>query len=89
MASTSSHRMGHDTGAMLRARTDHGANTVLCGAFWLKSTKMRAPRSSFHQAAVMSVGWRRSSSRATATAAARTCDAVPAALQAHVDVQAA
>ena len=47
---------GTRPGARSRARTDHGANTVLCGAFWLKSMKIRAPRSSFHHAAVMSVG---------------------------------
>ena len=55
-----------------RARTDHAPNTVLCGAFWLKSTKIRSPRSSFHHASVITSGRRRASSRATATAARRT-----------------
>ena len=54
-----------------RARTDHAPNTVLCGAFWLKSTKMRSPRSSFHHASVISVGRRRASSRATRDRGAR------------------
>ena len=84
-----SHGNGNDTGAWSRARTDHGANTVLCGAFWLKSMKMRSPRSSFHHDAVMRSGCRRSSSRATATAALRTATLSWVGLQAHVDVQAA
>ena len=42
------------------------------GAFWLKSMKTRAPRSSFHQAPVIRSGRRRSISRATDTAAWRT-----------------
>src|SRR6185295_13150586 len=67
-----SHGNGKETGAWSRARTDHGAKTVLCGAFWLKSMKIRAPRSSFHHDAVINDGCRRSSSRATATAALRT-----------------
>ena len=54
------------------ARTHHAPNTVLCGAFWLKSTKMRSPRSSFHHASVTTSGWRRASSRANATAPKRT-----------------
>src|SRR5919201_5226541 len=64
---------GADTCAPGRARTDHAPKTVLWGAFWLKSTKTRRPRSSFHHAEVISSGRRRSSSRAAATAAARTC----------------
>ena len=63
---------GVETCAPGRARTDHAPNTVLCGAFWLKSMNTRAPRSSFHHAAVIRSGRRRSSSRAIATAAART-----------------
>ena len=41
-------------------------------AIWLKSTKTRSPRSSFHQAAVRMSPRRRSNSRAAATAAERT-----------------
>ena len=72
ITSSSSQSKGVDTCAPGRARTDQAPNTVLCGAFWLKSTKTRWPRSSFHQAHVISSGRRRSSSRATATAALRT-----------------
>ena len=68
----SSQMSGVDTCAPTRARTDHAPNTVLCGAFWLKSRNTRSPRSSFHHAAVMRSEWRRSSSRAAATAARRT-----------------
>ena len=71
-AAMSSHRSGVDTWPPGRARTDQAPKTVLCGAFWLKSMNTRSPRSSFHHAAVMRSGRRRSSSRATATAAART-----------------
>ena len=39
---------------------------------WLKSTKIRVPRSSFHQAVVTLSGIRRSSSRAAAITACRT-----------------
>src|SRR5262249_48000626 len=38
--SSSSHVNGVDTWAPTRARTHHAPNTVLCGEFWLKSTKM-------------------------------------------------
>ena len=69
---TSSQVNGVDTCAPTRARTDQAPNTVLWGAFWLKSTKTRVPRSSFHHASVIRSGRRRASSRATATAAART-----------------
>ena len=72
MSSSSSQSNGVDTCAPARARTDHAPNTVLCGAFWLKSTKIRSPRSSFHHASVITSGRRRASSRATATAARRT-----------------
>ncbi|CAM5484650.1 hypothetical protein SCYAM73S_08496 [Streptomyces cyaneofuscatus] len=41
-------------------------------AVWLKSTKMRSPRSSFHHAVVTRSGIRRSSSRPAAMAARRT-----------------
>ena len=34
-SSSSSHAIGADTCAPLRARTDQAPNTVLCGAFWL------------------------------------------------------
>ncbi len=70
--SSSSQKKGVETCPPARARTDQAPNTVLCGAFWLKSTKMRSPRSSFHQASVTRSGRRRASSRASATAAERT-----------------
>ena len=72
MSSSSSHANGIETWAPGRGRTVHAPITVLWGAFWLKSTNTRSPRSSFHQAAVVRSGRRRSSSRARATAAART-----------------
>ena len=56
MSSISSQLTGVDTWAPGRARTDQAPNTVLCGAFWLKSTNTRSPRSSFHQAAVIRSG---------------------------------
>src|SRR5215475_8609205 len=52
MSSISAQATGAETCAPGRARTDHAPKTVLCGAFWLKSTNTRWPRSSFHQAAV-------------------------------------
>ena len=61
-SSSSSHENGVDTCAPGRARTDHAPNTVLCGAFWLKSMKTRSPRSSFHHASVIRSGRRRASS---------------------------
>ena len=42
-SSSSSQANGVDTCAPGRARTDHAPNTVLWGAFWLKSTKIRCP----------------------------------------------
>ncbi len=69
---TSSHANGVETWPPTRDRADQALNTVLCGAFWLKSMNTRRPRSSFHHAAVIRSGRRRSSSRATATAPART-----------------
>ena len=71
-SSTSSQPMGAETCAPTRGRADQAPNTVLWGAFWLKSTNTRRPRSSFHQASVIRSGRRRASSRARATAAART-----------------
>ena len=56
IASSSSQRNGVDTWAPGRARTDQAPKIVLCGAFWLKSTNTRRPRSSFHHAAVHQVG---------------------------------
>ena len=50
-ASSSSHGNGVETVGVGRA-----PKTVLWGAFWLKSMKTRAPRSSFHHAAVSEVG---------------------------------
>src|ERR1019366_1756561 len=70
--STSSQPRGVETWAPTRGRTNQAPKTVLWGAVWLKSTKNRAPRSSFHHWAVIEAGWRRSSSRANAMAPART-----------------
>ena len=71
--STSSQVSGVETCPPVRGRANQAPKTVLWGAFWLKSTKTRLPRSSFHQLAVIRSGKRRSNSRASATAAARTC----------------
>ena len=54
--STSSHVRGVDTWPPVRGRANQAPKTVLCGAFWLKSTKTRLPRSSFHQLAVICSG---------------------------------
>ncbi len=70
--STSSQDRGVETWPPTRGRANQAPKTVLWGAFWLKSTKIRSPRSSFHQLAVIRSGWRRSSSRASATAPDRT-----------------
>ena len=65
IAGSSSHANGVDTWAPGRARTHQAPNTVLCGAFWLKSMNTRAPRSSFHHLSVIRSGapqrapWRR------------------------------
>ena len=72
MAGSSSQRNGVDTWAPTRDRTHQAPNTVLCGAFWLKSMNTRDPRSSFHHLAVISSGRRCSIARATLTAAWRT-----------------
>ena len=61
---------------------------VLCGAFWLKSTKTRSPRSSFHHASVISSGRRRASSRGDRDRAGADLDRVPPTFEAHVDVHA-
>ena len=74
IVSSSSQLNGVDTWPPTRGRTLHAPSTVLWGAFWLKSQNTRVPRSSFHQAAVIRSGRRRSSSRASATAAARTAN---------------
>ena len=71
IAGSSSQRNGVDTWAPGRARTHHAPNTVLCGAFWLKSMNTRAPRSSFHHLPVIRSGRRSSIALATLTAACR------------------
>ena len=86
--SSSSHSNGVDTWPPTLGRTDHAPNTVLCGAFWLKSTNTRLPRSSFHHAAVIRSGRRRSSRRASATAAGPDVVGVPPRLERDVDVDA-
>ena len=58
-------------------------------AFWLKSTKMRSPRSSFHHLVVTRSGIRRSSSRPNAIAAVAYVGERPARLDPQVDVDAA
>ena len=47
---------GVETWPPTRGRANHAPKTVLWGAFWLKSTKIRSPRSSFHQLAVIRSG---------------------------------
>ena len=69
---TSSQGSGVDTRASGVARTEYAEATVRSLAFWLKSTNTPA-RSSFHQRLVASSGARRSTSRATVSAASRTC----------------
>ncbi len=69
---TSSQRSGVDTRASAVARTEYAEATVRSLAFWLKSTKTPS-RSSFHHRLVASPGARPSTSRATASAARRTC----------------
>ena len=56
-------------------------NTVLCGAFWLKSTNTRAPRSSFHHAAGEQVGPAALQLAGSATAAGAHVVGVPARLE--------
>ena len=68
---TSSHRSGVDTRASGSARTEYAEATVRSLAFWLKSTNTPS-RSSFHHRLVASSGARRSTSRATVSAASRT-----------------
>ena len=70
---TSSQRSGVDTRASGRERTEYAEATVRSLAFWLKSTKTRSPRSSFHHRLVARSGARRSTSRAMVSAASRTC----------------
>ena len=53
---TSSHDRGVETWPPTRGRANQAPKTVLCGAFWLKSTKIARPRSSFHQFAVTGRG---------------------------------
>ena len=71
-AGTSSQRSGVDTRASGVARTEYAEATVRSLAFWLKSTNTPC-RSSFHQRLVASAGARASTSRATVSAARRTC----------------
>ena len=56
--------------------------------FWLKSTKIRSPRSSFHQLVVTWSGIRRSSAAAEADRGMPHVDEVPARLDPDVDVDA-
>ena len=71
IAGNSSQANGVETWAPGRARTHHAPNTVLCGAFWLKSMNTLAPRSSFHHLSVIRSGRAAARARATATAACR------------------
>ena len=86
---SSSQRNGVDTWAPTRARTHHAPNTVLCGAFWLKSMKMRAPRCSFHHCPVMQVGPPPLHLAGDADRGLAGAVGVPARLDADVEVEAA
>jgi hypothetical protein len=70
--STSAQASGVETRPSGVGRTEYAEATVRSKAFWLKSTKTPC-RSSFHQRAVAISGARRSTSRATVSAARRTC----------------
>ena len=63
--------IGVETGAPGIGRREYAEAMVRSRQFWLKSTKMRAPRSSFHHA-VVTPSSRRSSSRPNPIAACRT-----------------
>ncbi len=69
-------------------RTEYAEATVRSLAFWLKSTNTPW-RSSFHHRLVASSGARRSTSRATVSAASRTCWNGQLRRDAGVDVEAA
>ncbi len=60
-----------ETGAPGIGRREYAEAMVRSRQFWLKSTKMRSPRSSFHQA-VVTPSSRFSSSRPKPIAACRT-----------------
>jgi len=62
---------GIDTRPSGLRRTEYGAHIERSRAFWLKSMKIRLPRSSFHHDVVTVSGSRRSSSRASAMTARR------------------
>ncbi|SKF62033.1 Uncharacterised protein [Mycobacteroides abscessus subsp. abscessus] len=63
-SSSSSQDSGNETGAPGSGRGLSAAAIVRSRLAWLKSTKTRSPRSSFHQLLVTRSGIRRSSSRA-------------------------
>ena len=70
-SASSSHVIGVETGAPSSGRREYAEAMVRSRLFWLKSTKIRSPRSSFHQSTVT---WssRRASSRPKPIAAWRT-----------------
>ena len=84
---SSSHATGVETGAPGRGRSEYAEAMVRSRVFWLKSTKIRSPRSSFHQA-VVTPSSRFSSSRPKAIAACRTSPNSHSRLDPHVDVDA-
>ena len=63
---------GIDTGAPGSGRGLYAEAMVRSRQAWLKSTKMRSPRSSFHHEVVTRSGSRRSSSRAMPMTPCRT-----------------
>jgi hypothetical protein len=65
----SSHSTGADTSPRGDGRIEYAEVISRSRAIWLKSTKIRLPRSSFHQFTVTSTGSRRASSRPMAIAA--------------------
>ena len=68
---SSSHVIGVETGAPGIGRSEYAEAMVRSRLFWLKSTKIRSPRSSFHQA-IVTPSSREASSRPKPMAACRT-----------------
>ena len=89
IAGSSSQRNGVDTWAPTRARTHHAPNTVLCGAFWLKSMKIRAPALLLPPLAGDQLRPAPLHLAGHADGGLARAVGVPARLDAHVDVQAA
>ena len=86
---SSSHENGVDTWPPARGRTDHAPNTVLCGAFWLKSMNTREPRSSFHHCRGDELRTAPFELAAHGDRSGANVVRRPARFESHVDVQAA